>query len=64
MIWTVRKSLAGKAARKWNVGDVFIVDVSDTNAKKDVGVALSQLLVIAPGAKPQLYTTSTYSRSL
>lgn len=43
MIWTVRKSLAGKAARKWNVGDVYIVDISDINAKEEVWLAITEM---------------------
>ena len=44
MIWTVRKSLAGKAARKWNVGDVFIVDVGEENAIENIWLVIKEML--------------------
>ena len=44
MIWTVRKSLAGKAARKWNVGDVFIIDIGKENAMQEVWSAIKDML--------------------
>jgi len=40
MIWVVRKTLAEKAARKWNVGDVFVFDIeNDTEEEilKEIG---------------------------
>jgi nucleoside-triphosphatase THEP1 len=35
MIWVVRKSLVEKAARKWNVGDVFVFDI-EKDKEEDV----------------------------
>lgn len=32
MLWVVRRSLAEKAARKWSVGDVRIIDIKEENA--------------------------------
>lgn len=36
MIWTVRRSLAEKVARRWNVGTVGIVDITEENIEKQV----------------------------
>jgi len=48
MIWTVRRSLAGKAARKWKVGDVHIVDISDERAHEEARLAFGSVLGINP----------------
>jgi len=43
MIWAVRKSLAIKAARKWDVGDVRIVDLGEVGAADKISQIASQI---------------------
>ncbi len=44
MIWTVRKSLAGKAARKWKVGEIRIVDIGEPQADQHIQNSIRELL--------------------
>ena len=44
MIWTVRKSLAMKAARKWRVGDIHIVDIGEERAREEALQAVDSIL--------------------
>lgn len=40
-IWTVRENLAEKAAKKWNVGDVHIIDISLITPEEVAGMVTS-----------------------
>lgn len=33
-LWVVRKSLVQKISKKWNIGDAFVFDISDSNPKE------------------------------
>ena len=45
MIWVVRRNLAEKAARKWNLGDTWIVDINDEEALKDILRVIRKILI-------------------
>ena len=47
-IWTVRRSLAEKAARRWNTGDVHIIDIASANSDES-----AQLILTAINGKNQ-----------
>jgi nucleoside-triphosphatase THEP1 len=36
MIWVVRRNLAEKAARKWNLGDTWIIDIQEDEAEEKI----------------------------
>lgn len=42
-IWTVRRSLVEKAARRWNTGAVHIIDAGLTDAKQTASIVLAAL---------------------
>ena len=42
-IWTVRRSLAEKAARRWNAGNVHIIDIASTNASEAAELILTSI---------------------
>jgi nucleoside-triphosphatase THEP1 len=42
-VWTVRRSLAEKAARRWNVGTVMIIDIGNVTPEDTAELILHTL---------------------
>jgi iron complex transport system ATP-binding protein len=42
-IWTVRRSLAEKAAKRWNTGTVYIIDIGATEPVETAGIILATI---------------------